>query len=312
MAIPILSSNIKHLLILFLIIALPAYSKSSAYRLKIMGLGDIMTHISLLETIHHPSKGYDFNDIFKMVRPLISKADLVIANLETVMAGDSLGITGYPEFNSPQILAANLKNAGIDVLTTANNHSFDRGVKGLKNTIKLLDSLGIHHTGTHIDTSVSSRSLVLKVKNLKIGIISYCYGINGDLSARISKHINIIDTLSIQNEISYLEKQNVDLIIASVHFGVENRSQPDKSQISLVRFLQRNGVSIVLGHHPHVLQPYMFDSTANFFVIFSLGNFLSSQKSFNREFGGIADLVIRKTPHDKKACIESARIIPTT
>lgn len=278
-----------------------------------MGVGDIMAHMPQLKAAYKPhKKSYDFSNVFDQVRPVIKKADLAIANLETVLAGDSFGVSGYPEFNSPQILASNLKNAGFDVLTTANNHSFDKGVRGLKNTIKLLDSLRIPHTGTHTDTSTSGRSLIVNVKNLKIGIVCYCYGINGTLVPRISKYINTIDTLVMGNDIAYLKSQNVDLIIASVHFGVENTSQPDVTQLSIVKFLQQHGVSIVFGHHSHVLQPYIFDSTANFYAIFSLGNFFSNQKGYNREFGGIADLVIRKSPADSIAKIESVKFYTTT
>lgn len=277
-----------------------------------MCVGDIMTHFPLLHAAKvKSSKGYDFTSLFEMVSPLLKKADIVIGNLETVLGGDTCGLSGYPTFNGPQVLAVDLKTAGFTVLTTANNHSFDKSVIGLKNTIKLLDSVGISHTGTFANASISDRSLVISVKGHSIGILSYTYGTNGSLSKSIQKHINIIDTVSIQEEIKKLRDKKVEQIIASIHFGIENMMYPSKEQKKIVSFLWRNDVTIVFGHHAHILQPAVFDATNNCFAIFSLGNFMSNQVGNNREFGGIADITIEKSIPDSVFKIVSAIVHPT-
>lgn len=285
---------------------------SPSVKIRIMCVGDIMTHFPLLRAAKvQNNKGYDFTSSFEMVSPLFNKADIVIGNLETVLGGDTCGLSGYPTFNGPQVLAVDLKTAGFSVLTTANNHSFDKGVIGLKNTIKLLDSVGLTHTGTFADTGLSDRSLVISVKGHSIGIISYTYGTNGQLSKKVQKHINIIDSVSILENIKLLREKKVEQIIASIHFGVENMRYPSKEQKQLVSFLWRNKVTIIFGHHPHVLQPAVFDTANNCFAIFSLGNFMTNQTGGNREYGGIADITIEKTVADSVFKIVSATVHPT-
>jgi poly-gamma-glutamate synthesis protein (capsule biosynthesis protein) len=291
---------------------IPISVDSPSIKIRIMCVGDIMTHFPLLKAAKvKNNRGYDFSSSLEIVSPLLKKADIVIGNLETVLGGDTCGLSGYPTFNGPQILAVDLKTAGFTVLTTANNHSFDKSVIGLKNTIKLLDSLGISHTGTFADTETSERSLLLPVKGHLIGIISYTYGTNGPLSKMARKYINIIDTFCIKEDIKKLRDKKVDIIIASIHFGFENMMYPSKEQKNIVSLLWRNGVSIVFGHHTHILQPAVLDTASNRFIIFSLGNFMTNQIGNNREYGGIADITIEKSITDSLFKIVTALVHPT-
>jgi poly-gamma-glutamate capsule biosynthesis protein CapA/YwtB (metallophosphatase superfamily) len=286
-------------------------SDSSNSQIRVMCVGDIMTHLPLVQAAKIKNvKRYDFSSSFEMVSPLLKQADIVIGNLETVLAGDKYKLTGYPSFNGPQVLAFNLKNAGFTVLTTANNHSFDKSIAGVKNTLHFLDSAGLMHTGTYSDTGASvERCLILTVKSCKIGIFSYTYGINGTLSKKSQKFINIIDTVTIAKDLEYIRSKNVSIIIASIHFGIEYTTIPNDSQRQLVNFLWNNGVSIIFGHHSHVLQPMVFDTSNNRFAIFSLGNFMSNQHGNNREFGGIADLILSNDSSQVK--VISAVMHPT-
>jgi len=271
-----------------------------------------MTHKPLIEAVKVKSaKKYDFLPSMELVAPLLRSADLTIGNLETVLAGDQYGISGYPTFNGPQILASDLKKSGFNFLTTCNNHSFDKGSRGLKHTLSILDSQGIAHTGTFSDTAVAERSSLLIIKGCRIGILAFTYGTNGELTRRITPLINLIDSTALLNEINSLKSRNADIIIAVLHFGVEYQMTPTDEQRNIVRYLWDNGVSIVFGHHPHVLQPAFFDTSANRFVIFSLGNFLSNQQGNNRDLGGIADITIEKSSRDSVFRIRSASIHPT-
>lgn len=279
---------------------------------RIICTGDIMMHKSILNAAKtNTTKKYNFQPVLDIVSPLLRQGDITIGNLETVFAGDEFGFSGYPDFNSPQVLASDLKAAGFTILTTSNNHSFDKGIKGLKKTIQVLKIAGLNHTGTFEDTADKKRSIILDVNGCRIGLISYTYGINGELSSRIKKHINLIDTVNIKIDIDSLQKEAVDIIVASVHFGNEYRMVPSERQKKLVKFLWNNGVHIVFGHHPHVLQPFVYDSAANRFAVFSLGNFISSQHGDNKEYGGIADITIEKTIKDPSFHITAATVHPT-
>jgi len=282
----------------------------TAVSIRILCTGDIMTHMPVINASRvKTSKKYDFLPSFEIVAPYLQCGDLTIGNLETVLAGDKYGINGYPNFNAPQILANDLKESGFDLLTTCNNHSFDKGLKGLKNTLYHIDSLGFLYTGTFADSVPDKRHLMTEIKGCKIGVLAYAYGINGTLSSRLSRYINTIDTVKMLQEIDTLKAYNADIIIAVMHFGNEYQMNPSAEQKSLVQFLWRNGVQIVIGHHPHVLQPAVFDTVNNRFVVFSLGNFYSAQKGKNKDFGGIADITIQKMPGDSLFKITDARIV---
>jgi poly-gamma-glutamate synthesis protein (capsule biosynthesis protein) len=279
---------------------------------RIMCTGDIMTHLPLVKAYKiNNGKSYDFSQLFENVSPLLKEADIAIGNLETVLAGDSLGITGYPDFNGPQVLAKNLKDAGFTVLTTSNNHSFDRGLRGVRQTIQNLDAVGILHVGTAKDTTDSLRYLIMNKNGIKLGILSYTYGINGELSRKNSRYINTIDTAVMLKHIASVKKCSVDVIIASIHFGIEYQTRPSTEQQYIIHFLWRNGVSIVFGHHTHTLQSAVFDSSGNNFAIFSMGNFISNQKGNGREFGVIVDITIEKTDSLNKIKIYTPRFHPT-
>jgi poly-gamma-glutamate synthesis protein (capsule biosynthesis protein) len=293
--------------------AQPLTVPDTAVSIRILCTGDIMTHMPVINASRvKTEKKYDFLPSFELVASYLQSGDLAIGNLETVLAGDRYGISGYPNFNAPQVLANDLKESGFDLLTTCNNHSFDKGLKGLKNTLYHIDSLGFLYTGTFADSVPFKRHVLTEIKECKIGVLAFAYGINGTLSSRLSRYINIIDSVKILNEIDSLKADSADIIIAVMHFGNEYHMNPSSEQKSLVQFLWRNGVQIVLGHHPHVLQPAVFDTVNNRFAVFSLGNFYSAQKGNYKDFGGIADITIKKMPGDSLFKITDARVVITT
>ena len=289
---------------------LPPVAPDTAITIRILCTGDIMTHMPVIDAARvKTTKKFDFLPSFELIAPYLQSSDLTIGNLETVLAGDRFGISGYPSFNAPQVLGNNLKESGFDLLTTCNNHSFDKGLKGLKNTLQFIDSLGFLYTGTFSDSVSVKRHILTEIKGCKIGVLAYTYGINGTLSRRLSRYINTIDTAKIHNEIDTLKADSADIIIAVMHFGNEYQMNPSEEQKSLVRFLWHNGVQIVIGHHPHVLQPAVFDTVNNRFAVFSLGNFYSAQKGKNKDIGGIADITITKLPGDSLFKITDAHIV---
>lgn len=148
--------------------------------IKLVAVGDIMMHKEEIEGGKVPGTNtYNFDYMFKHIKPYIENADLAIGNLETPLAGKERGYTGYPAFNAPEQLAIALKNTGFDVLTTANNHSLDRHYQGVAHTLKVLDEVGLAHTGTARTKEEQDKVLIQEVKGIKIAFMAYTYGTNG-------------------------------------------------------------------------------------------------------------------------------------
>ena len=248
------------------------------------------------------TKTYDFSTFFTQINSYISDADISIGNLETTFAGGNKAYSGYPTFNSPPQLAQDVKDIGIDVLTTANNHSLDTGYSGLTNTIDELDELGISHTGTFKSEEDQNEILIKDVNGIKIAFLAYTYGTNGIAVPKGKEYcINLIDKDLIKSQLESAKELNPDIICVSMHWGIEYKIQQNSEQEELADFLFENGVDIILGSHPHVLEPMekrtitLDDGTTkDGFVIYSLGNFMSAQKDKYTKDSIILNLQITK------------------
>lgn len=261
-------------------------------------MGDIMGHQSQINAAYDSAtNSYNYNNVFKKVSPLIKSVDYAIANLEVTLAGRPY--KGYPQFSSPDELAIACKNNGIDILTTANNHSCDRGKKGIIRTIKVLDSLGIKHTGTFNDSidRVKNNLLILNKNNIKVGILNYTYGTNG-IPAPNPTIVNRIKFPLMLSDIQKSKSENLDKLIVVIHWGLEYQSIPNKEQTNIAQFLFNHGVDIIIGSHPHVLQrmeynPECKNSKENL-IVYSLGNFVSNQRTTKRDGGAMLKLTLKK------------------
>ena len=261
-------------------------------------IGDIMGHEPQIQSAFDTENGkYNYEGVFKKVSHIIKNADFAIANLEVTLAGKPY--TGYPRFSSPDALAAACKNNGIDVLVTANNHSCDKGKKGILRTIKVLDSLEIHHTGTFSNSldKENNNLLILNKNNIKVGLLNYTYGTNG-LPTPKPTFVNRIDTLEMLLDIQKSKALFLDKLIVMLHWGRQYESQPSKSQIKLAEFLFKNGVDIIIGSHPHVLQKmeYLQKNKENdeHLIAYSLGNFVSNQRQRKRDGAAMLQLTLTK------------------
>ena len=285
--------------------------------IKLTAIGDIMCHNTQYNDAYTGST-YDFSYVFEDIKDYISSADIAIGNLETTFAGASKGYSNYPRFNTPEQLATNLKDFGIDVLTTANNHSMDTNYAGIVSTLNYLDEAGISHTGTSRSEEEQNTVLVKDVNGIKIAFLSFTYGTNGiPVPSKNSYCVNLIDDNFILKQIELAKAQNPDLICASMHWGVEYQTTQNAEQERLANLLFTNGVDIILGSHPHVLQPMekrtvtLADgSTKDCFVIFSLGNFMSGQTKTNTRDSVILNIDITKDGETGKTTIGSVSYIP--
>ncbi|WP_372661619.1 CapA family protein [Cohnella sp.] len=249
--------------------------------IKIAAVGDLLINGKICMSVKQTGENiYNFDSIFEEVSPYLQEADLTIGNLEIPLKGDTPFIkkrnpkTGCPLFNAPEQLAPALKKNGFDVLCTVNNHCLDNGMDGLQRTLEVLDENNLTHTGTFASLNQSKEHLIMDVKGIKVGILSYTKGTN---RIPIPRHmrwaVNLINEDQIIKDLGELKKKT-DLNIVYLHFGKEYHEMPDPKQKKLVKALFRHGADIILGSHPHVLQP-LIRTRSNKLAIYSLGNFIS-------------------------------------
>jgi capA protein, putative len=264
--------------------------EAKADTLQLVFAGDIMTHGPQIKAADQGRGNYDFTPSFELVRPMIERADLALANLETTFGGTPY--RGYPMFSSPSSLGSALKEAGFDVLTTANNHSCDRGRYGVVNTIDVLDSLGIRTTGSYRTKAERSQRtpLIIDVRGVKLAVLAYTYGTNG-LPIPQPALVDTIDLEQISDDLRRADSLGADYKIVQIHWGNEYEKHPNKRQRELAAVLARQGVGAVIGSHPHVVQDsdWIEEEGAKMktFVIYSLGNFISNQTSPAATRGGM-------------------------
>jgi len=280
-------------------------------------IGDIMCHNSQYIDAFSGST-YDFSYVFSDIKHYIDNADIAIGNLETTFAGAARGYSNYPTFNTPEQLAQNLKDFGIDVVSTANNHCMDTGYKGLVSTLDYLDSAGISHTGTSRTQEEQNTVLIKDINGIKIAFLSFTYGTNGiPVSSERTYSVNLISDELILNQLQLAKAQNPDLICVSMHWGIEYQNTKNKEQERLADLLFQNGTDIILGSHPHVLQPMekrtvtLEDgSTKDGFVIYSLGNFMSGQTKERTRNSIILNIELTKNGETDKISIGNISYVP--
>ena len=264
-------------------------------------IGDVMCHNTQYMDAYDSDTGtYDFSYVFDNISSYTKTADICIGNLETSFAGEDRGYSNYPTFNSPDSLADSLKS--VDVLSTAGNHALDMGFSGLSRTIDVLDKADISHLGTYKTQEDQDKVLIKYVKGVKIAFIDYTYGTNG-ISVPSDKKfcINLIDKDLIKKHIETAKNQNTDMIVACMHWGTEYQTKQNSEQEELADFLFQNGVNVIIGNHPHVIQPMekrtvtLEDgSTRDGFVVYALGNFICDQNAVNTRDSIILNLKITK------------------
>lgn len=282
-------------------------------------IGDIMCHDSQYKDAYvKATDSYDFSYVFSDIQKYLQVADIAVGNLETTFAGKERGYSNYPTFNTPEQLAYNLKTLGLDVLSTANNHSLDKGYTGLVSTLNFLDDAGIAHTGTYASAEDQNKILIQNVKGISIAFLSFTYGTNGiPVPSGKDYCINLIDEDLILSQIELAKAQNPDIICVFMHWGIEYKTKQNKEQERLANLLFENGVDVILGGHPHVLQPMekrqitLADGTTkDGFIIYSLGNFISGQRDLDTKSSAILNLNITKNGKTGKISVDEAKYVP--
>ena len=279
----------------------PAADKDSTVtdttaRITLLFAGDLMQHITQINAARTAGDTYDYTDCFALVRPLIEEADIAIGNFEVTLGGKPY--RGYPCFSAPDEYVLAIRDAGFDVLLTANNHCLDSGRKGLERTIRMLDSLGIPHCGTYATPEARQKEypLLIEKKGFRLALLNYTYGTNG-LVVKAPNVVNYIDTAVIARDIVAAQAMQPDAIICCIHWGLEYQTLQNREQEQLADWLLAHGVTHIIGSHPHVVQPIEVRGTNDadrHLVVYSLGNYLSNMMKKNCDGGLMVTLELEK------------------
>ncbi len=273
--------------------SVPAIGQDTT-RLSLLFLGDIMQHDSqILDAYDKETGTYDYRPCFQYIKPYIESVDVAIGNLEVTLAGPPY--KGYPRFSAPDELLVALKDAGLDVIVTANNHSVDRGRPGLERTIDMLDSFQIAHTGTFKSLAQKERNhpLIIERRGFRIAILNYTYGTNG-LPVTRPNIVNDLDTTAIRKDIEHAKSLDPDAIVVFPHWGPEYQSLPSTTQKQVAAWCFRHGAQLVIGSHPHVVQPMEWRREKNELLAYSLGNFVSGQRKRYTDGGALVRVELVK------------------
>ncbi|MFC2103022.1 CapA family protein [Bacteroidota bacterium] len=279
-------------------------------------VGDIMCHSVQFNYAKNNEDSFSFDGVFSEVKNIFSSDDFTIGNFETVLAGEKKRYSGFPYFNAPDEFLRAIKNAGFDLLITANNHSLDRGEFGLKRTIKKMNEIGINHTGTFLSKTERDSVRVYRINDIKLAVLAYTYGTNG-LTVPDGKNflINLIDFELINRDIN-IAKQLADIVLVYYHFGNEYVREPNVYQKDIVKNTIDAGADIIIGSHPHVIQPVEYFETNggnidSGIVAYSLGNFISNQRWRYSDAGVILQLQISRNIKTDSVYLNKVSFLPT-
>lgn len=277
----------------------------------IVFVGDAMQHKSQLDAAHRPDGSYDYSEYFSEIRPRIQEADYAVVNLETPLGGAPY--SGYPMFGAPDSYLDALLEAGFDFILAANNHALDRRDRGVRRTIGEFERRGVPHTGiwrsqAHRD---SICPVIVCVNGFRIAMLNYTYSTNG-IPIQGEILVDPIDTELIDADIARAREAGADLIAACMHWGIEYQLLPHASQRAMADRLVERGVDLVIGGHPHVIQPMELrrdvggETGRNALVVYSLGNFISGMRTDDTR-GGAAVSVRLVRDSIGRARVDSAR-----
>ncbi len=258
--------------------------------------GDAMQHTAQIEAAKQ-GKEYDYTPCFELISDEIASADYAIVNLEAPIGGTPH--QGYPCFSAPDEFATALRDAGFDLFLTANNHCLDRWSRGAERTLNWLDSIGVAHVGTYRSEKEMELyyPFITTIKGIRIAFLNYTYGTNG-FTPTPPLVVNYIDQERIKQDIHTAKILNAELIVACVHWGDEYRLLPNNGQKELANLLVDEGVQLIIGTHPHVIQPMeiRYDEAGNpkALVVYSLGNFISNMKTRDTVGGAMVKVTISR------------------
>ena len=291
----------------------PAIQEPSKVSVTLKAVGDNLIHSPIYNSCK-TEDGFNFDGLYENIAPHIKDADIAAINQETIFVDSVSALSGYPAFGTPPEVGESVVKAGFNLVTHATNHTYDKGASAVFHTIDFWKN---HEDVTVIginENQDKQDSLTIWEKdNLKIALLNFTYGLNGYRPpADKSYLINIFKRGEREEEILARAEEDADITVVFLHFGTEYTHKPTASQIKDVEFLTQNGADIIIGTHPHVIQPaceHISENGNRSVVFYSLGNFVSNQKENPKILGGMANITITK--EDEKVSIENYEMLPT-
>ena len=257
--------------------------KESPKKLSLLMVGDALIHNAVYNDAKQADNSYDFKKMFAKVKPLTEGYDLKFYNQESILGGTEIGLSTYPRFNSPKEVGDAFLDMGFNLVSLANNHTLDRGEEGIISSLNYWKDKNVLTAGSY-ESLESRNNPIIKSKNgISYALLAYTTVTNG-LTRPEGKeyYLNVYDETQVKKDIELL-RDKVDLLLVSMHFGTEYSLKQNEEQEKIANYLASLGVDIVIGHHPHVIEPITYID--NTLVIYSLGNFISGQLTVDQLTG---------------------------
>ncbi len=247
-------------------------------KLSLVMVGDALLHGSVYRDAYKNGT-YDFSSQLELIKPIIQKYDLAFYNQESILGGTELGLSDYPTFNSPKEFGDAMIDAGFNLVSLANNHTMDRGEKAVLSSCDYWKTKDVLTAGSYSNADEANEIKIKEKNGIKYTLLAYTYGTNGINVPKGKEYlVNIYSDEKAKADIEKV-RDKVDLLMVSMHWGTEYKTEPTETQKKQAEYLASLGVDIIIGTHPHIIEPITYINDT--LVIYSLGNFISAQSTSN-------------------------------
>lgn len=278
-------------------IACTNHLQAKQNELDIFMAGDALLHKSVYEDAKQEDGTYDFSTMLSALKPIVARYDLAFYNQESTLGGSALGLSTYPAFNSPQEFGDNMLSLGFNLVSLANNHTLDRGIKAVRASLAYWKDKPALTAGSYSSLQDRNTPRILEKNGIKYALLAYTYGTNGIPIPKGKEYlVNVYTPAMLKQDIQNIRAQ-VDFLIISMHWGIEYAFEPSLEQRKLAKMLADLGADLVIGTHPHVVQP--IEWIGDTLVYYSLGNLISAQKGTNKRIGLLGGVHISKIKEGK-------------
>ena len=266
-------------------------------------VGDALLHGAVYHQVKQPDGSYDFGDMMSVLKDITPQYDLRFYNQETILGGTELGLSSYPMFNSPQEFGDTMMSYGFNLVSLANNHTLDKGENGVRRSLDYWSQQNAMTAGSYGSWEERAKINIDTVNGISYTLLAYTYGTNGLIAPAGKEYLCNTYTQEMLIEDIQAVKDQVDVLIVSMHWGVEYTHTPTKHQHELAQLLADQGVHVIIGHHPHVIQPV--ERIKDAIVYYSLGNLVSAQDGIMRNIGMMGAVEIYKIQIGNKTLIQT-------
>jgi len=274
------------------------------YKASLVMVGDSLIHSSIYQDARLEDGSYDFKPMLQYIKPLVQNYDIRYYNQETILGGVELGLSNYPRFNSPYEVGDAFIDAGFNLVSLATNHTMDKGEKGVINSLNYWNSkTSVVTAGSYLSFDDKNKVKIVEINGIKYAFFSYTTWNNG-LSTPIGKEY-LNDEYSFEKAKADIERVRdlCDIVIVAMHWGTEYSMGVSDEQTVIANELSSLGVGLIIGSHPHVIEPIEYINDGKTLVIYSLGNFISDQVGIDRLSGLMIGLDIKKVVENKVSTV---------